>query len=111
MAPRDTRVSVLTIIRENVSSFSNLCHPSAHAEPPAEGLALPVDAPLSSLLDYVCLQLMDTGATGGAWQLASQYPPIKLKFRPDASSDDDLRQQTFQSTGLAPSASLNLTAA
>ena len=45
------------------------------------------------------------------WKLASQYPPIKLTFSADASCDDDTRQQTVKSAGLAPSASLTLAAA
>lgn len=68
------------------------------------------DAPLSSLIDWVCVELCDSGAAASQWKLASQYPPIKLTFSADATCEDDTRQQTIKSAGLAPSASLTLAA-
>jgi hypothetical protein len=70
----------------------------------------PDDAPLSSLIDWVCVELCESGAAASSWKLASQYPPVKLTFSADATCDDDMRQQTIKSAGLAPSASLTLTA-
>ena len=71
----------------------------------------PNDAPITALIDYVCVELCDAGSVGNKWQLASQYPPMKLQFNADGTSDDrELRQQTFTSAGLAPSAQLHVSA-
>ena len=70
----------------------------------------PVAAPLSALVDYVCVQLAESGATSptSQWQLVSQHPPLKLAFAPDASADAAALEQTFSAIGLAPSAQLHV---
>ena len=68
-------------------------------------------ASISSLLDYVCVQLAGSGATSPTnnWQLVSQHPPLKIAFAPDATAADaSALSQTFTSAGLAPSAQLHV---
>ena len=74
----------------------------------------PSDAKLTSLIDFVCVQLADGGAASATnrWQLVSQYPPIKIPFDADATpADATVAELDFAAAGLAPSAQLHVSAA
>ena len=70
----------------------------------------PLDAPLSALVDFVCVQLAQSGASTptNRWQLVSQHPPLKLAFSPDATGEADALSPTIESAGLAPSAQVHV---